>query len=379
MRLLVLTAGFGDGHNTAARNVALALAQVTEGRAECRVHDAIARGNPLAARLLQGGYQFAITTLPAVWRAIYRRTERLDVTHPPVEIFNGILDWLEAEMTRFRPEAIVSTYPLYASLVRRIDAFIPVYTVITDSITVHRSWTTTPSTLHFVSDPRSKQVAEGFGLQPASVRVTGFPVSPEFMRHPVIERRRLRRLLWFVGTGGGHVLKSLRSLLAALPDSVSFTLLLGRHASRLRAPVERELARRGGRRRVRVLAWCDDVPGLLREHDCVLTKAGGATTHECFAAAIPMAINYVVPGQEEGNAQLALESGGALRIHHADETGPLLRSLMESGDFGRLAHCMAGHATRDGAVAIAAAIIAARGQAAGAESARLTTAQPKSP
>jgi len=38
----------------------------------------------------------------------------------------------------------------------------------------------------------------------------------------------------------------------------------------------------------------------------VICKAGGAILHEVLAAHIPAVIDYVVPGQEEGNAELLL-------------------------------------------------------------------------
>ena len=359
MRFLVLTAAFGDGHNSAARNVSRALEEVTDGRCKCPVFDPIAMGNPLTSSALQAGYQLAITSLPAVWRFLYRRTESLDLSRTPIELFNGVVDWLETEMQRFRPVGIVSTYPLYANLIRRIDGNIPVYTVITDSITVHKSWTTTPSTLHFVSDEHSKAVTEANGVPGDTIQVTGFPVALEFARRPPPERVELKRLLWFAATKTRHAIQTLRSLLATLPDRVSLTIVLGRHAARLARPVEKELARNQGQRSVVVLPWCDEVPRLMLDHDFALTKAGGATTHECAAAAIPMGLNYVVPGQEEGNAQLAKRRGCAVEISRARDTGPILRSLIEKGTFSQLAKNAAKQGVQDGAFRIAKAILTA--------------------
>ena len=41
----------------------------------------------------------------------------------------------------------------------------------------------------------------------------------------------------------------------------------------------------------------------------LIGKAGGATVQETIAAGSPMIINQVVPGQEEGNARLIVETG----------------------------------------------------------------------
>ena len=98
----------------------------------------------------------------------------------------------------------------------------------------------------------------------------------------------------------------------------------------------------------------------MLKHDFVITKAGGATTHECFAAGIPMGINYVVPGQEEGNAELACLRGGAIQIPRASDTGQTIRDLIETGKFSRLARNTAEHGISDGALRIARAIIDAQ-------------------
>jgi processive 1,2-diacylglycerol beta-glucosyltransferase len=357
MRFLILTAAFGDGHNSAATNVSRALSEISAGQAECPVRDAIAEGNPLIAAALQSGYQLAITSLPSIWNFLYRKTETINLTEPPLEFFNGILDWLEAEMQSFRPLAIVSTYPLYANLVRRLNPDIPVYTIITDSISVHRSWTTTPSTLHFVTDEQSRKVAQSFGLPPESIQVSGFPVAPEFTRQAVVPRTELKRLLWVCSTNTRHVQRTLRSLMCHLPPSVSLTIVLGKHADRLAIPIERELGCHGTEREVNVIGWCDHLPQLMFAHDFIITKAGGATTHECFAAGIPMGINYVVPGQEEGNAELAIGSGCAITIEDAANAGPAIQKLMGTGTFAQLANRIAAQGVSDGAFRIARTLL----------------------
>ena len=46
---------------------------------------------------------------------------------------------------------------------------------------------------------------------------------------------------------------------------------------------------------------------MLESH-LLISKAGGATVQETIAAKCPMIINQVVPGQEEGNARLIVET-----------------------------------------------------------------------
>ncbi len=62
----------------------------------------------------------------------------------------------------------------------------------------------------------------------------------------------------------------------------------------------KECSRRG--RRSRCIGWTDRIPTLLQTHHCVISKAGGAAVQEAMAARCPLLIDYIVPGQEEGNA-----------------------------------------------------------------------------
>src|SRR5262249_53526252 len=56
--------------------------------------------------------------------------------------------------------------------------------------------------------------------------------------------------------------------------------------------------------RVRVYGWTNQMPKLLMSHHLVIGKAGGAIVQEAIAASCPMIVNQVIPGQEEGNAEL---------------------------------------------------------------------------
>ena len=54
--------------------------------------------------------------------------------------------------------------------------------------------------------------------------------------------------------------------------------------------------------------WTPRMPELMMTHHLLIGKAGGATVQESIAAGTPMLITKVVPGQEEGNAQLICEN-----------------------------------------------------------------------
>ena len=61
--------------------------------------------------------------------------------------------------------------------------------------------------------------------------------------------------------------------------------------------------------RVRILGWTNQMPELMMSHHLVIGKAGGAIVQEAIAARCPMIVNQVIPGQEEGNAELIWRFG----------------------------------------------------------------------
>jgi len=109
-RILILTAAFGDGHNSAARNLALAL---EVAGAETRVVDPCLLGAPRLTRILGHAYRLVTTHLPRVWLWIYRSAERCDFGGDDTPLFlRGPEHATRAAVEEFRPQVVVSTYPL---------------------------------------------------------------------------------------------------------------------------------------------------------------------------------------------------------------------------------------------------------------------------
>lgn len=328
--ILILTAAFGDGHNTAARCVADALRKSSPGE-EIAVHDLVCETHPHMSDVLKRLYQFAITSWPASWLAVYRLLEKMKpAAGPPawqMMMLNSLAEIIESK----KPRVIVSTYPLYAELVSRMRTRVstpPLMTVITDSISVHPFWITVPSDRYCVADDETKAVVERLGVDEAKIRVTGFPVSLAFTESPPAPpASSKKRLLYLPSTSVGWFAATLEALRPLLRDDVRLTLPVGKHAPRLYHTLRRFLESLPGAD-IEVIGWTDQMPRLLQTHDVLITKAGGAILHEALAARCPVVIDYVVPGQEEGNANLLLTNGCALRSRSPAETAAHVATLL---------------------------------------------------
>ncbi|RYD24544.1 MAG: hypothetical protein EOP87_25915, partial [Verrucomicrobiaceae bacterium] len=117
-RILIVTAAFGEGHNSAARNMAVAL---EAAGAVTQVSDPCMIGVPKITAIVNSGYRYVTTHWPHIWARIYRSTDNCDFSHQR----SPVMRWVEKALARiveeFHPDAVVSTYPLYPYFMTRIS------------------------------------------------------------------------------------------------------------------------------------------------------------------------------------------------------------------------------------------------------------------
>jgi processive 1,2-diacylglycerol beta-glucosyltransferase len=310
-RILIVTAAFGEGHNSAARNLSLALQ--AQG-AVTRVSDPCLLGLPGLTALLSRGYRMVTTRFPRLWAAIYKSTDRCDFRRRRSPVMRLPEKALGALIDEFKPVALVSTYPLYPYFLKRIPqgihGDISVFTAVTDSIEINAAWLRAPTDWWLVTDPATREAMARRDLPAEKIIDTGFPVDPVFSRlTPVSAEDGCDpfRILYFPTANRSMLRQHGRALLDASPK-VRLTLVLGRNVRRLYRRAREIKAAYPGR--VRVIGWTRRVPQLLNSHHLVVGKAGGATVHEAIAARCPMLIHHLVPGQEEGNLRLLQAIGG---------------------------------------------------------------------
>ncbi len=324
-KIFVCSAAFGEGHNTAARNLVAALNEVGAGRVDAEFLDILGCRSPKVYEIFRKGYVSLMNRAPRLWSALYRMFDcgsPLDVG--VVKILAAERDALAALLKREQPAAVVSTYPLYGYLLDDIARgggpkdFRRV-TVVTDSISINSVWHRCGSDFYCVPNEETAEVMRRAGVPAEKLRVLGFPVDPRFAAKEALPKRadpagpEGRRVLYMINAGRKAAPETVRLLLEI--EDIELTVTVGRDAE-MRAMVEHAAAGRDpARRPVNLIGWTKEVPALLASHHLLISKAGGATTQETIAAGCPMIISQIAPGQEEGNAQLLLDNrAGALAL-----------------------------------------------------------------
>lgn len=304
-RIIITTAGFGEGHNSAANHLAVALS----AKSDVEIVDPCDRGAPWANGQLRNFYRFITTHMPKTWARIYRSTERHDFSEEKLPLMRKPENALHDILLSYQPDAIVSTYPLYPYFLersfRRGAKRIPVFTVITDSIEINSSWRKAPTDFWLVTDDLTKSKLISQGLAAEKIIVTGFAVHPRFKKLkpiPADDPCEPFKVLYFPTAKKPTVRRIMRAILDVPSANTQVTVVLGKNVRKLydRAR-EIQLLYPD---RVQIKGWTRQVPELLSLHHLVVGKAGGATVHESIAAQTPMLIHHLVPGQEEGNLAL---------------------------------------------------------------------------
>lgn len=335
-RVFILTAGFGEGHNAAARALGAAFAD-RSGADGVKVLDPFALLSPRLNALLRRLYLTVINDAPLQWSRVYRWIDHSSFPRRQLWLFRREIKLLTQLIIEERPRAICCTYPLYAFLLKEISRrgvrLPPVYNVVTDSISIHSLWWRAPCTGWFLPNADSAGVLLKAGIDAAAIHVYGFPVPAFFalnastLSPPDLMAGGRPSVLHIINSGTQNAAETARLLLAQ--ENWDITCAVGRD-EKLRAHLLRTAAQRA--RPAKILGWTDQIPKLLMTHHAVVSKAGGATTQEAIAALCPMIVNQIVPGQEEGNYELLRRHGaGALATTPAAVIAALQRAFTYDG------------------------------------------------
>lgn len=301
-KVLLLTAGYGEGHNAAARGLHAAL---LERGADAEVLDLFALTGGDFYQQTRRGYIELINRAPKIWAAAFSLIDKIPTGTLSAPFLGRMRRCLSEIIAEKKPDALVSVYPIYPYLLDRLypsgrrRPFV-VHTIVTDSITINSIWHRCSSDTWIVPNEDSAVVMRAAGVPAQKVRVLGFPVPPRFARdRPERPAPAPPRVLYMINAQKDLAPGIVERLL--LVDPIHLTVTVGRDEA-LRAKIEAVAARLD--RPVELHGWTDKMPDLLMTHHVLIGKAGGAAVQETIAARTPMLITSVVPGQEEGNAEL---------------------------------------------------------------------------
>jgi processive 1,2-diacylglycerol beta-glucosyltransferase len=333
-RILILTAGFGEGHNSAARGIRDGLVRVAPEAADMELRDLLAEAYGPLNEFIRRAYLTLVNFASPAWGTVYRWFDRKKDFDQEFARLSRLKYYFTTLLDRFRPNVVICTFPSYSNVLRQILVEKPGtfclcknVVVVTDSITINAAWYRCAADYFLVANEQSASVLRGGGVAPEKIRTFGFPVSPKFADltadRPLPSSNSSRRVLYMIHAAKRSAPELVRML--AKMD-LDLTVTIGR-ADELRAAIEG--AARG--HPIKIVGWTNELPSMMHENHLLIGKAGGATVQETIAAKCPMIINHVVAGQEEGNARLIVETNSGVIARSPREVVAQVQRAFEDG------------------------------------------------
>jgi len=310
-KILILTAGFGEGHNSAARGVRDGLARIASEGTTVELRDLFAEAYGRINELVRRSYLALVNSAPHAWGVVYRWLDHKTDYDTEFRRLIRLKAQFAPVLDRFQPDIVVCSFPAYANLLQEIlggDRVCKCVVIVTDSITINASWYRSSADYFVVANEQSAGVLRSNGVAAERIKVLGFPVSPKFADfaedRPLPSVNSSRRVLYMIHAAKRGAAELVR-MLAKL--DLDLTVTIGRDDG-----LRSDIGTAADDHPVKIVGWTNELPRMMHEHHLLIGKAGGATVQETIAAKCPMIINHVVAGQEEGNARLIVETNSGV-------------------------------------------------------------------
>lgn len=319
-RVLILSAGVGSGHLTAAAALAAAARRVPG--VDVRNEDALSHSSEALRTAYADLYNRLVRHLPQVvgwWYDLQDTPFRGDRVRSRLDRLNA--EPLVRMIVDYRPDIVICTHFMPSGIVSALMSSGVLETVLgiaTTDYDFQGMWLSRTFHRIFVALPEARAYLATLGVPTERVGVSGIPISPLFEtvvdRDAVLERFGLTGdrpvLLLSAGTAASPLVPTIVQQLLVLDHDVDVVVVCGRNAE-LHVTVDRLVEPQ--RERFRVLGYTTHMADLMRVADLFIGKPGGLTSAECMAAGLPMVVIDPIPGQEERNADYLLEAGAAIR------------------------------------------------------------------
>ena len=329
-KILILTAGFGEGHNSAARGVREGLARIASEQTAVELRDLFAEAYGRVNELVRRSYLALVDYAPHAWGVVYRWLDHKTDYDTEFRRLTRLKEQFAPVLHRFQPDIVVCTFPAYANVLQEIlgaERACKCVVVVTDSITINASWYRSPADYFVVANDQSANVLRSNGVASEKIRIFGFPVSPKFADfaedRPLPFVNSTRRVLYMINAAKRGAAELVR-MLAKL--DLDLTVTIGRD-DELRPEID---AAANGHA-IKIVGWTNELPRMMHENHLLIGKAGGATVQETIAAKCPMIVNHVVAGQEEGNARLIVETNSGVIAQSPREVVAQVQRAFDDG------------------------------------------------
>ncbi len=335
-RVLVLSAGIGSGHNTAAAVLEASL-KADPDVARVLTIDVLDTASDLYRTVYDDAYFAMVEAVPWLVGWGY------DKGDAPFRLGNSLSLWdrFNTHVTvrtikSYRPDVVICTHFLPTRLISLLlnrGLLRSPLNVVTTDYDFQGLWLSSPFTQFFVARDETKAHMVDLGLPTDRITVSGIPVNPD-LGDPVDRAQILSgygldpeipTLLISAGAAGGSYTHAIVQQTLRMQNSFQAIVVCG-HNDELKREIDAIVRPR--RERYQVLGFTTDMGNLMRAATLFVGKPGGLSSSECMASGLPMILIKPIPGQEVRNSDFLLEEGAAVRCNYDTTVGYKIDTLL---------------------------------------------------
>ncbi len=320
MRVLIAMSNTGGGHRSLARAVKAGLMEV-DPNLQVDIVDMFYPDGPTLAWRVVRLYGPVIRRAPGLYGALFHTANLPGVYPVIVGMYRpSLLPKIVHFLRKYQPDLVVSVHPLLNRVLldalQRIDRSVPMAAVVSELVTVHRSWVEPGIEYYSVATEEARASLARWRAPMDRVEVTGLPVDLRFQPRDGPDEKAKSRfglkeglttvLVMAGGEGTAALLPAVRTLgFSGLP--IQLVVVCGRNGA-----LEAKVRAMGMPVHHRIFGFTDEIADLMAAADIVVTKGGPQTIAEALAVGRPVLVIQTLPGQEQGNDKYLEEKGAGL-------------------------------------------------------------------
>lgn len=330
MKIIILTASTGAGHNQAAQNIAKEFLK-SNNNDEVEIFDFFMDTSKTANKLVTESYDVFANKFPNTYGFIYNIFNIKLVNNIFLKnLFFKVKNRMKKKLIESNPSVIVSTHPLSVPLIMKIfeeeKISIPFVQIITD-FKAHYTYIDDGVTAYITGSEYTKENLIKCGVNAEKIFVYGIPIREEFKIINKSETKTFNILLM----GGSMGLKKMEDSVDVLLNSdldVKITIICGNNVT-LREKLVKKFKNKIIAGKAEIKGFVNNIDELMDKSKLIITKPGGLTSTEAINKQIPMIIPFAIPGQEEENTAFLVEEKMAISINDIEDLPKYVKMLLE--------------------------------------------------
>lgn len=331
MRILFLSTGCGEGHNSMAKAY---LAECVKRGHDAEIYDIFGQ-LPRENKLFNGGYIFAVKYIPKLYHIVWeygRKHTRKKVSGSYYRSMKNVYPLLSAKIDEFKPDIIVSLHSNCGGAVEilnregKIPASVKRIVAVFDYVICPQfeygrdaDFVITPSEICHA------ELAEK-GYAEAQMKCFGFPVHQRFLQN--YDKTAVRKELGLAdkftvltiagGAGLGKTSKLVKSI-AQTDGDIQILAVCGRNEEEKRR-IDGYAAATGNKN-IKAYGFTDKVAQLMAASDIAFARGGGNGISECFYSGLPIVFRNGLVNNEWENRKLFVAEKMCDCIKNAKQAG----------------------------------------------------------